>query len=94
MHAKGSESPRRSWSQGPEALTPFRCRPLPHPHPTIYPHAPLTDPSTHCDSRMAPQHPKNPTAIIRAPAPTRTYSPVGKRSEETIESQPSASTTN
>ena len=27
---------------------------------------------------MAPQHPKKPTAIIRAPAPTSTYSPVGR----------------
>ena len=36
------------------------------------PGAPLTDPSTHCDSRMAPQHPKKPTAIIKAPAPTST----------------------
>lgn len=40
--------------------------------PSPWPRAPLTDPSTHCDSRMAPQHPKKPTVIIRAPAPTST----------------------
>lgn len=31
----------------------------------------LTNPSIHCDSLMAPQHPRKPTTIIRAPATMR-----------------------
>lgn len=38
-----------------------------------------TAPSRHWDSRTAPQHPKNPTIIISAPAPTSTYSPAGQK---------------
>jgi len=35
----------------------------------------LTSPSMHGDSLMAPQHPKNPTTIMRAPAAIRMYTP-------------------
>lgn len=37
---------------------------------------PLTNPSMHGDSLMAPQQPRKPTTIIRAPAAIRIYTPV------------------
>lgn len=36
---------------------------------------PLTNPSMHGDSLMAPQQPRKPTTIIRAPAAIRIYTP-------------------
>lgn len=35
----------------------------------------LTNPSMHDDSLIAPQHPRKPTTIIRAPAAIRMYTP-------------------
>lgn len=39
----------------------------------------LTNPSMHGDSLMAPQHPRKPTTIIRAPAAIRMYTPTEQR---------------
>lgn len=36
---------------------------------------PLTNPSMHGDSLMAPQQPRKPTTIMRAPAAIRMYTP-------------------
>lgn len=48
----------------------------------------LTSPSMHGDSLMAPQHPRKPTTIIRAPAAIRMYTPAttheGQRCGEKI----------
>ena len=45
----------------------------------------LTNPSMHGDSRMAPQHPRKPTTIMRAPATMRRYTPVQDRHSITLD---------
>lgn len=41
----------------------------------------LTSPNMQGDSLMAPQHPRKPTTIIRAPAAIRMYTPATKHSD-------------
>lgn len=45
----------------------------------------LTNPSMHGDSLMAPQQPRKPTTIIRAPAAIRMYTPAERKTSRLVQ---------